>query len=67
VTKFSERLKELREDKEMTIPQMAEVSKIAHQTIHRWERGERQPGLESILLLCEFFQCTPNVLLGFED
>jgi len=65
--KFSTRLKELREEKELTRWGMAQASGIDAMSIIRWETGERTPKMESIIKLCEFFNCSAGYLIGTED
>ena len=51
--RFAVRLRTLREKKKMTVLELAELTGIPFQTLHRWESGERCPVNEQILLVAE--------------
>jgi transcriptional regulator with XRE-family HTH domain len=64
---FAGRLKELREARNLTQQQLAELSGMQTNTIARLERGERQPSWETALALagalgvrCEAFTAEPE-------
>lgn len=38
----------------------------ATSTLSNWEKGIISPNAESLLKLCEVFDCTPNQLLGID-
>ena len=61
---FTQRLKELRKERGLSIPELSAKAKIPQQTIHVWERGEREPSMGSIIKLCRFFGCTSDFLIG---
>ena len=65
--KFPERLKELREDKELSQLGLAKELNISDACINRWEKGLRIPNIESIIILCNYFGCTADYLIGLED
>ncbi len=66
---FSERIKELREEKGLTQSQLSiELDrKISTSAICRWEQGERQPGLDALIILAKYFGVTIDYLAGLED
>jgi len=67
MVKFAERLKELREERNMTQSEISKATGINVITISRWENGSRIPGLESIEKLVKFFGCSAGYLIGTED
>ncbi len=67
MNKFSERLKELREEKGLSQTQLAKLTKISQPTITRWENGERTPNIDSIITLCHFFNVSADYLIGLVD
>lgn len=67
MNKFAERLKELREEKNMSELQLAKVLGVSSTTINRWERGLRVPNLDSLVLLARFFDVSIDYLCGLED
>lgn len=50
---FAARLRSLRETAGWSIPKLAAASGLPRQTIHKLERGERQPSLETALTLAK--------------
>lgn len=65
--KFAERLKELRENKNISQTSLAKELNISDACINRWEKGIRTPNIDSIILLCNYFGCTADYLIGLED
>ena len=57
-------LKYLREQKGLTQEQLAERVLVTRQAVSRWERGETQPGTETLKLLSREFDVSINTLLG---
>ncbi|MBQ9795438.1 MAG: helix-turn-helix transcriptional regulator [Clostridia bacterium] len=67
MNKFAERLKELREEKGITISELAKATNISGACISRWEKNLRVPSIDSIIILCEYFGCTAGFIIGLED
>lgn len=65
--KFAERLKELREEKEMSARQLAKSIGVSNRAVQRWEKVERIPSAEAVVLLAKFFGVTTDYLLGLEN
>jgi len=61
---FSIRLKELREENNLSQRQLAEKTQICQANISRWEKRIQDPSTESIIALAEFFGVTTDYLLG---
>ena len=57
------RLKELIEEKGITQKALAEDLGFPLQTFNNYVRGEREPGIDTIGLLCDYFQVTADYLL----
>lgn len=64
---FSERLKELRKERNLTQKQLAEDLGIATSTIIKYERGEREPNISNIKKISNYFGITTDNLLGFDS
>ncbi len=64
---FGERVKELREDKGISIRMLAKEINIAHSAIARWENGTKLPSVESVVIVADYFGVTTDYLLGLED
>ena len=61
------RLKELREEKNLTQSELATAIKTSQTNIGRWEKGLNEPTISSIISLCNYFQCSADYLLERED
>ena len=64
---FAERLKELREEKNLTQYELSKQIEISTACINRWEKNSRIPNIDSIIILCKFFNCSADYLIGLED
>ena len=64
---FCERLKELREEKNVSYKKMAKDTGFSDVAIGRWERGDQVPNIETLIVLCQYFNVTSDYLLGLED
>jgi len=64
---FSERLKELREEHNLTKAQLAKELKFSDACISRWENNLRLPNSESIITICKYFNVSADYLLGLTD
>lgn len=67
MNKFAERLKELREERGITISELASKTNISVACISRWEKELRIPNIDSIIILCNYFGCTAGYIIGLED
>ena len=65
--KFSDRLIELRIEKNLTQLQLAKELGIDSTTISKWESCQRIPKGDGIVLLARYFKVTAGYLLGIED
>lgn len=72
---FPNRLALLRNQKGLTQEELANIiSDIVNRkrgysllSVSGWETGDKQPTIEVLCVLCDYFNVTPNYLLGFED
>lgn len=67
MNKFAERLKDLREESNLTQYELSKQVGISTACISRWEKGLRVPNIDSIIILCQFFSCSSDYLIGLED
>lgn len=58
------RLKEIRIQRGLQQKNVAALLNCSPVTVSRYETGERDPDIETILRLCEIFGCTADYLLG---
>ena len=61
---FAERLKDLRLSKNYTRKELSHLIGISESSINMYERGEREPGFETLELIADFFNVDMNYLLG---
>ena len=65
--KLGQRLKTLREEKGLTQKQLAEVFKINAVTYLHYEKAQREPPLELLADIAEFYGVSVDFLLGIKD
>ncbi|MDE6504395.1 MAG: helix-turn-helix domain-containing protein [Clostridia bacterium] len=64
---FTERLKELRIEKGLSLVQLAKETGISKSAISFWENGDRIPTALNIITLAKYFEVSADYLLGLED
>lgn len=67
MSKFSERLKELRLEKNLSQMQLAFDTHLSKSAIAYWELGERVPNANAIITLARYFEVSCDYLLGESD
>ena len=60
-------LKELREEKKLSMSDLAKQIDSTHATISRWESGINDIKSEQLTILAKFFGVTTDYLLGLES
>ena len=61
---LAERIKELRENKDISQAVLAEILNISQSSISEYENGNQQPPLAMIIQLADFFDVNVDYLLG---
>ena len=64
---FSERLQELRIEKDISLRQLASLTGISPSAIHSYEQGKRNPKREALEALADTFNVDIEYLLGQSD
>lgn len=67
MNKFAERLKELRQEKGLSIQGLAKVVKIGSSSLCRWENGQADVKGSQLVILAQYFAVTIDYLMGLED
>ena len=67
MNKFSQRLKELREEKGLSIKMLAKELGVSDVAIGRWEKGLRVPNIDVLILVANYFNVSADYLLGLKD
>ena len=61
------KLKELRNEKNLTLNKLSEKINISPQVLSRYERGDREPDIKTLITLSDFFGVSVDYLIGRED
>lgn len=61
------RLKDIREDMDITQQQLAEYLHIRQNTLSQYENGQRSLPLEALIKLAEYFHTSTDYILGLTD
>ena len=64
---FAEKLKYLREDKNLSQIQLAKILEINQTTVSTWELGKKLPDFLNIVKISKCFNVTSDYLLGLEN
>lgn len=63
---FSERLKELRLEKDLSQKEVADLVHVNRVTYTNWERGKREPSFENLVKLADLLDVSLDSLFGRE-
>ena len=66
-SKFAERLKELRKERNMSQMDLALATHISQSAIAKWELEKTEPTASALIILAKFFDETTDYLLGLTD
>ena len=61
------RIRDLREDKDLTQREVAEILHIKQNTYSQYENGQRQIPLDFLIALAKFYQTSTDYILGLTD
>lgn len=64
---FKTRIRQLRENKELTQEELAKVIGVSRATLASWEIGRREPDFETASKIADFFDVSVDYLLGRTD
>ena len=64
---FGKLIKELRIAKGLTIKQVATAVEVNTRAYNYYEQSEREPSLETLKKICDFFDVSADYLLGRTD
>ncbi|MBQ7975955.1 MAG: helix-turn-helix transcriptional regulator [Clostridia bacterium] len=63
---FRQRLQQLREKKRISRNVLSELCGLNSDAVRRYERGEAEPTLQSLVAIAEFFEVSVDYLVGRE-
>lgn len=66
-TKFTERLKELRTEKNINQVELSAEIGVSKGIVSLWENGLREPSMYSLIQLAKFFEVSIDYLVGISD
>ena len=61
------KLRELRNEKGLTLIEVSNSLGMTPQVISRYERGDREPDLNTLILFANYYEVSTDYLLGRED
>ena len=64
---FGERIRNLREDRDLTQSELGAQVNMTQRKISYLERGKYEPSIDDIVSLCKFFDVSSDYLLGLND
>ena len=64
---YTQRLKDLREDKELKQEAIGIVLKITRQQYQLYESGKRKLPIDLLITLCRFYNVSADYILGFTN
>ena len=67
MARFSERLRQLRTARDLSQMEFSKQIGISKSSVNMYERGEREPGLETLELIADYFNVDMDYLLGKSD
>ena len=64
---FAQRLKSLREEKNLSLKQLAKELNVSDVAIGRWEKMLRVPNIIELKKIAQFFNVSADYLLGLQE
>ena len=64
---FPQRLRELRQDKHLSMKQLAKELNTTDAAISNWENGVNEPKISYLIAIAKFFGVSADYLLGLEE
>lgn len=64
---FGKKLRDLRTEKGISQRELGNALGFCNQTVSFWESGQREPDLDSLVLIARYFDVSTDYLLGLAD
>lgn len=64
---FGQRLRELRQKRQLTLEQLGAEFNVTKQTVSYWEKGDRLPPLDIATALAKYYAVSLDYLVGLSD
>lgn len=65
--KYYQRLKDLREDRDLEQTEIAKILNTTQPQYSRYERGEREIPIRQLIKLCKLYNVTLDYIIGLTD
>ena len=65
--KYNERIRELREDNDITQKAIADILGTSQTMYARYERGANEMPIRHLITLCKFYKVSADYILGFTN
>lgn len=65
--KFSSTLKLLRNKRNITLELLGTELGVSKQSVNRWELGQREPNIDTLIALANYFDVSLDYLVGLSD
>ena len=62
-----QRLKDIREDKDLTQTDIAKLLKTTRQQVGKWENGVQMMGIDKYIILAQYYNVSLDYLAGLID
>lgn len=67
MSNFNNKLKMLRQERGLSQQRLADEVRMSKSSINMYERGEREPGIETVKRIADFFNVDVDYLFGISD
>ncbi len=64
---YSQRIRDLREDKDLTQTDIANLLNTTQSYYAQYENGHRPLPIDHLITLCKFYDVSPEYILGFTN
>ena len=64
---YSQKIRDLREDHDMTQAQVAMILNTTKNQVGKYERGEQDMNIKHLLTLCKFYNVSADYILGLPE
>ncbi|MBR1975002.1 MAG: helix-turn-helix transcriptional regulator [Clostridia bacterium] len=64
---FKERLKELRQEKNLSQQDLGNLVNMSKMAISHWEKGHSEPSISQLIILSNYFEVSVDYLIGKTD
>ena len=64
---YYKRLKDLREDNDLTQEDVAKILQTTRQQVSKWETGVQMMGVDKYIILAKYYNVSADYLLGLID